>query len=217
MTKLKKNQSGFGALEVLLIIVIIAVIAGLGWFVINSRNKTNTSYENAANNNTVTKPDINKSKTTTNTTTTSKTTSTNSGCKTYTSADRSFSFICPKSWVTASNPELCSENIALIAPTKATVGTCGSENFGEVAILSTSESCELLGSNFSNKTESTVTVSNISGKKYYGIDKTNDLAITRYCFKTSKLTYQATYYKTSTEPDVLSDFNSLVKTLKFNK
>lgn len=45
----KLNNKGFGAIEVILIVVIIGLIGGAGYYVYNSQKKTNTALDNAAN------------------------------------------------------------------------------------------------------------------------------------------------------------------------
>ncbi len=42
---MKNNQRGFGAIEGILIVVIIGVIGGVGWFVYQSKNKTTQSLD----------------------------------------------------------------------------------------------------------------------------------------------------------------------------
>jgi len=44
----KLNTKGFGAIEVFLILVVVAIIAGAGYMVYNSQKKTNTALDNAA-------------------------------------------------------------------------------------------------------------------------------------------------------------------------
>ncbi len=44
----KLNSKGFGAIEALLILVIIGIIGGVGYFVYSSQKKTNTVLDNAA-------------------------------------------------------------------------------------------------------------------------------------------------------------------------
>lgn len=45
----KLNTKGFGAIEALLIVVIVGVIGGVGYFVYNSQKKTSKPLDNAAN------------------------------------------------------------------------------------------------------------------------------------------------------------------------
>lgn len=43
-----KNQKGFSAVEGLLILIIVAIVGGTGYFVVNAQKKTNTNLDNAA-------------------------------------------------------------------------------------------------------------------------------------------------------------------------
>lgn len=43
-----KNKSGFAVLETLLILIIIAIIGGTGWYVMTSKSKTNETFSNSA-------------------------------------------------------------------------------------------------------------------------------------------------------------------------
>lgn len=45
----KLNNKGFGAVEFLLIFVVIGIIGGAGYYVYNAQKKTNTALDNAAN------------------------------------------------------------------------------------------------------------------------------------------------------------------------
>ncbi len=56
MKKLKNNQNGFGAMELVLVLVIIVILGGVGWYVLKARNNTNNSYNNASTSTNVTKP-----------------------------------------------------------------------------------------------------------------------------------------------------------------
>ena len=84
MKTLKKNQSGFGAVELVLVLVIVILLGVVGWFVYKNHNKT-----------------TNSSTTTSSTpTTTSKTTTVQPAKQTKTYADSiaGYSFEYPKDW-----------------------------------------------------------------------------------------------------------------------
>jgi hypothetical protein len=48
MRILSKSQDGFSAVEVLLLLVIVGIIGGVGYFVMNSQKKTNTTLEDTS-------------------------------------------------------------------------------------------------------------------------------------------------------------------------
>lgn len=56
MQKNVKDQSGFGSLEAILILVIIVIIGFVGWFVYNSNNKANNTINTANQANNVAQP-----------------------------------------------------------------------------------------------------------------------------------------------------------------
>ena len=46
----KLNQKGFGAVEIVLLVVLVGIIAGAGWYVYQSQKKTKESLDNANQN-----------------------------------------------------------------------------------------------------------------------------------------------------------------------
>lgn len=55
MKKLQKDQSGFGVIEIILSLVIVAIISGAGWYVWKSNQNATNSYNSAASTSTVAK------------------------------------------------------------------------------------------------------------------------------------------------------------------
>ncbi|HSX44934.1 MAG TPA: hypothetical protein VLF39_02365 [Candidatus Saccharimonadales bacterium] len=103
----KLNNKGFSAIEVILILVIISIVCGVGWYVWNAKKNTDTTYNATAKATTVTKP-------------TAKTNAYSySGWETYKSTSEGFSFRYPKSWnlvpVDITNNPQISEQIVLNA------------------------------------------------------------------------------------------------------
>ncbi|MDB5163619.1 MAG: hypothetical protein JWS12_236 [Candidatus Saccharibacteria bacterium] len=98
MDKLNKNQTGFSAVEGLLIATTVGVIGFVGWYVYQSRNKTNTSYNNVANNQnaTTTKPSA-----ATKPAATTPAVDVYAGWKTYTNSTYGFSYKYPTTWTTS--------------------------------------------------------------------------------------------------------------------
>jgi hypothetical protein len=81
MTKINKNQYGFSALEFVLVILVLAAIAGAGWFVYKNHNKSTVPSSNSSSSST-TNPPANLY----------------AGWKTYTSQDEKFSIKYPSGW-----------------------------------------------------------------------------------------------------------------------
>ena len=108
MCKLRNNEKGFGAVEGLLIVVIVVLIGVVGWFVYKNHNKTtnNTTTSNTA----TTAP--------TKTASTPQSVDPYAGWKTYTSPDEKFTLKYPTDW-TVSNESasgILKESIDLWGP-----------------------------------------------------------------------------------------------------
>lgn len=56
MVSIKRNQRGSGQLEILLLVVIVAAIAGVGWYVYNTKQTSDKSLNAAASTNNNTSP-----------------------------------------------------------------------------------------------------------------------------------------------------------------
>jgi hypothetical protein len=91
MTKAELNQNGFAALESLLILVIIAIIGGTGYFVWHSKSQVNKNLNNAAvsNSSTDTKNNLSSN-------------NPYAGWKTFSAPREKFTLKYPSDWVEAS-------------------------------------------------------------------------------------------------------------------
>jgi nicotinamide riboside transporter PnuC len=78
MGKLSKNQRGYSAVEALLILVALALVAFVGWYVHHATTQTNKTYSISESSQ---KPAAKKPATTTKTTTGTSTTSTTPATK----------------------------------------------------------------------------------------------------------------------------------------
>ncbi len=219
----KTNNNGFSAVEGLLILVIVGIAGFVGWFVWHSQRAINdTQNATVQGQGTIVKTskEVTGNKVTTVVDPTASWVS-------YTDIVGKFSLKYPPSWVKASNPSLCSPGIFLFGPSKATVGACGSENFGEVFITSVDgdhRSDSELSTGYQKLVKTDVTVSQVVGKKESGTTHNQQgmgafpdgVKEVRYIFYTGGRTYVVGYDQHAAMPDVLSDFNLIVtKTLKF--
>lgn len=148
----------------------------------------------------------------------------------YASSDSKVSLKYPKTWVTATHPELCSTGVLLLGSDSNSVGKCGSEDFGQVSVTwqPAHATCgDLSSDNTTVNAKENVTVSGVSGLKQTTTVKAGGepqlgnppvgAKSVNYCFNTGGYTYVANYTKLSTYPDALTDFNLMVtKTLKFD-
>jgi type II secretory pathway pseudopilin PulG len=224
-----KNSKGFTIIEGLLIMVILGILGGTGWYVWSSHNKTTDTLNNADSANSSV-ADYSKSKSNSKSTTDPTT-----GWTAYSNKDGDYSLKYPKTWITASHPELCNPELLLLGADSKSVGVCASEGFGLITVASEkgdTSSANDLTKSCSDVTKEKVTAGGIEGTRQsvtvsanqqgtqancasLGYDDGTKLVL--YVFYTGGRTYTARYAQTPSYPDVLSDFDLMVtKTLKFS-
>jgi hypothetical protein len=224
-----KNTKGFALVEGLLILVIVGILTGTGWFVWNARNKTNYSLDKAG----------------ADSSSTTKSTKQSSAAQTdptadwvsYSSKSGQFSFKYPKNWTLAPNQDcLEDDSFVMLGSTKETAGkycSDGFEAFGQIAIYSEANAGQKdyqlgTGGPYKNIVNRDVTVSGVDGIRQ-AADLVNDdngsglgappagASEVQYLFFTNNRYYLFNYRHADTYPDVLSIFDQIVtKTLKFS-
>jgi len=134
----------------------------------------------------------------------------------------------PKAWVTADDPELCGGDMVILGANKESLGKCGSDSSGQMAIVWTSfeMNCGFEDStNYENISQTEIVADGVTGSKSSATVKENSegigpeagTKITKYCFKKGPMSYMALYVHDASYPDVTADFETLVtKTLEFN-
>jgi hypothetical protein len=222
--KLQENPKGFSAIEALLILVIVAIIGGTGWYIWHSRSntdKTLTANSSSTSN-------FNKKGTPSKAPTQS--TGPTADWASYSSPLGKFTLKYPKSWVVPTNPDLCistaETGLFMIGPSAETAGKCGSDGFGQVTVTwrSDRQFCGDLNDNaWTQNSKETVTVAGTSAAKITAFAKAPGQGLgavpegtknVQYCFVANNKTYIADYEQQPSYPDVLNDFNTLVtKTL----
>lgn len=227
----KKNSKGFAALEGLLILVILAILGGTGWYVYDAHKKANDSLAsaNAVNSYVVPKSSKKVAKDPT------------ADWITYSSKDGHFSLKYPKTWVAASDPTLCSSGSLLLGVDSKSVGHCGADGpsaFGQISVYTMSVSdtengTAITKNGYKDYASNTVTADGIKGQMQTGIasgqstmpDKfafplPDGAKVIRYTFSANGRYYISNYYSQTASgayPDATSDFNLMVtKTLKFS-
>ncbi len=214
MGKTKNNQSGFSAVEVVLILIIVVLVGVVGFMVYNNHSKKTASITTV----TTTKP------------TTPKATPVDSTASwiAYVGPDGKISLKYPKTWATASNPDLCTAGILLLGSDSNSVGKCATENFGQISVSwqASHDACSDLDSDaWTVNSKETIKVSGVSGLKQTATAKDPGQMLgappegtptVNYCFNSGGYIYRANYTKLAAYPDALNDFNLMVtKTLKF--
>jgi Tfp pilus assembly protein PilV len=220
MKSLKKNESGFSAVEIILVLVIVALLGVVGWFVYN-RNQDNKSTNNTTSTtttSTVTSP---------STSTTTKPVDPTGEWVVFTSSDKAFSVKYPKTW--AAGEKDCYKGLALWGNTKSVPAWCHSENVVQVHIstMDGNQTAYGLTTGWKNVSKKTVKVDGVSGERQEGTasgqegtgvgELPDGTTKVRYMFYTNGKTYFVDYIKLSDYPDVLSDFDLMVtSTLDFS-
>lgn len=219
-----KNLKGFTVIEGLLILVILGMLGGLGWFVYSSNTKTNKTLDDAdaANNSTFSyarraSEDIAPD-----------------GWKYYFDEAGDYSFYYPPTW--SLSHKGCNPGLVLLGPNEQFTGRCGTEYFGQITIYSevgevTSASYLREGEGYVNvRRHDAPTAGGIVGSKQTGeasgqqveseIGTTglpDGTEVTFYLFRDQEdgRTHTATYRQLEGAPNVLADFDRVVSTLDF--
>lgn len=218
------NQRGVSALETLLAVIILAILAGAGYYVYRANTKATDTLNTASN--TAQSPTLRRS---------------TANWTAYSSQAGQFSLKYPKTWVQAQDPSLCSSGMLLLGPDKASVGHCGSEDFGQISVVSTAGDNRAdydisKSPDYKDIKTKDVTVSKVQGKRIEATaidvaanpnDSSQALAtgypagtkVVKYLFFTNNRTYEATYVQKVSgagSTNVLADFDLMItKTLKF--
>ncbi|HEX7633289.1 MAG TPA: hypothetical protein VF401_03110 [Candidatus Saccharimonadales bacterium] len=227
----KLDRSGFSAIEAIIALVIICVIGGVGYAVYHHNKKTDDSIKSSSTQSSSAvsslPKDAKKAK---------------AAPKTYSDPGGKFSLQYPGTWVTATNPSLCSDGIFLVAPDAQSVGKCATENFGQISI--TADAGDVQSDNdlngdpgFKNPVATNVSVAGVTGTRFQGVAASDPggegdfsvqasafafpvgSTVVRYMFFTNNTTYIATYVQHPSgagSTNVLSDFDQMItQTLQF--
>jgi Tfp pilus assembly protein PilE len=225
MSIFQKNESGFGTIELLLTVAVIALLGVVGWLVYKNDHKTKPIATSVSAKQSAT------AAITTPTTSNTQTANATANWTSYTSHDGSFSVKYPSNWVLAADSSNCPGNQLNVGPDSSASGSCNPSasdsptSLSEVFIAHTSHICAEYPTEAYSFTETAVTIDGASGKEYVGTPtaSTKDAGpapnnVIEYCLTTSGGSgYEAIYQQYSGQPDASSDFNTMVtKTLTFN-
>ncbi len=127
MIKLNKNELGFGAIEALLITIIVVAIGGVGWYVWHAKKSTIATYNSVGNNSN--SPAIPTKKSAAKKT---PPPSPYLGWKVISTGDKVMATKIPASWTDLNCPSNTTGVYA--APDITTLAKCASDNVGEVGM-----------------------------------------------------------------------------------
>lgn len=217
------NQKGFSPIQILLVLIVLGLIGGTGYYVWQSRNKTNATLEQTA-----------KSQGEAQKTDTKKAAAdTTADWVTYTSTGGVFTLKHPKAWAAAKSPELCSENLVLFGANASSVGTCASENGGQISVSSAEGTLDdeyaLSTTQYTGIKSTVLAVDGIQGSRSEGVAQdqmtgegpgglADGTKVVQYIFvANNNRTYLARYVQAAGYPDALADFDTMIsKTLMFS-
>ena len=241
-----KKQGGFAILEAFMLLVIVAIVGGIGWYVWQT-NKNNAggmgdnsiiavvpidNYEDCLKSK-LSKIDKKAFPHTCESKAGKKFTDPNpfANWKTYTSEAGKYTLKHPKGW----NEDVCDQGATdltlYLGPTKASSVICNSEHFSQILVVSTSavptKSEQELGSSYSNQTSKKIVVDGVTGERQSGITRGGDFVgipkgtlVVRYFFLKPGRNYILAYVQTPSgdfAQNNLAIFDQMVqKTLNFN-
>ena len=222
---MKLSQKGFGIVQVLLIIGILVIIGGAGYYVYKanndvdrtlSSNKTEqtTKSSNATDNGSPKKPEV--------------VVDPIKDWKTFVDPAGKYEFKHPATWA---GPNDCGEGTVLFGANSASVGKCASDSTGQMAIFifaaDMRSELALTPPGYKDVKSEKIKISGLDADKYTGTFSSDSEAgigpsggdkIIRYMIFYGGVTYTINYYdlKSGSFPDVTADLQILVnKTFNF--
>jgi hypothetical protein len=212
----RPNQKGFISMEAFLIIVVLVLVGGTGYFVYQATKKTNDTFSaaaKAADSSPAAKPS-------------NKQSATGPTVSWLEESLRTMAFKYPASWTRYA----CSPDLVLLGPGSASAGHCNSDATAEVRLSMDAgdkrADHHLDATLYPSIQKETIKVDGVTGIKESGTLTTdrevfvgpgNGTKSVQYVFYSKGYTYVLEYDQTPDFPDVLSDFNLLVtQTVKFS-
>ncbi len=227
MGKLQKNLSGFGAVEVVLVLFIVGLLGFVGWFVHNSNKKASDNLRPVTSS---VRFEHKKKAGVTGPAPASP--DPTADWQTFKSTNGAFSVKYPKTWVQPTNQQYCDKTALgyslYLGPDENSVLKCGTDGgFGEISLDSNKENNSGFdfSSGYTNVVKKSVTVNGVIGQRIAAISSgqkqligslPDGTIVVEYTFNTNGKFYVAHYIQKSSYQDVLENFDSMIsKTLKF--
>lgn len=224
MGKLKGNRHGFAVVETLLIIVIVALIGFVGWYVYRAMKNTNNAYNTATNTSNSTAPKFGTRKKTSKVVTPQAADAT-AGWTTVKSPDASFSFKTPPSWVSlACDKSGGSASTVYLASSQARLAACQSDNTGEASLAVTTDKSAAAAPKKQGTDQSfsyvSFTANGVKGYKATEVTSADDAIlpntkIITYSFYSKNKSYFASYRQPKGAADDSATFEQIVQSWQF--
>lgn len=208
MRKLQNTQAGFGAIEVLSVLILVAVVAGIGVYINKDSPQTTNKVTTKSSVDTKTLSEKNSDDIT-------------AGWRQFTAKTGKFSVKYPDYMVFPRYGKNCDDDTLMIGPEVGAAGLCNSDAVGQIFITSVE------GTNLEtaspNAKEQSVTIAGATGQKYTETTVASDepfappegTKIINYQLFKNGRTYIANYRQLPGKPDVSADFELMInKTLK---
>ncbi len=223
MGKLKDNRQGFAVVETLLVVIIIALIGFVGWYVYHAMKNTNNAYNSATKTSSSKTPKFGtKNKSTASST---KAPDATAGWTTVKSPDGSFSFKTPPSWVSLTcDKSGGSASTVYIASSQGRLAACQSDNTGEASLAVTADNSAAAapkkqGTDQSFSSES-FTANGVKGYKATEVTGADDAIlpntkIITYNFLKNGKSFYASYRQPKGAADDAATFEQIVQTWQF--
>lgn len=222
MRKLKDNRQGFALVESLLIVVIIALISFVGWYVYHAMKNTNNTYNSATKTSNSNSPKFGTKKSTASSTKTSNATSSWTAVK---SPDGSFTFKIPPSWVSLTCQNSGgSASAVYIASSQGRLASCQSDNVDEASLTKTADNSaaaapQRQGTDQSFSSER-FTANGVRGYRATEVTSADDAIlpntkIITYSFYTSGKSFYASYRQPQGAANDAVTFEQIVQTWQF--
>ena len=221
---MKRDQSGFGAVEGLLMVIIVGLLGFMGWYVYHAMQNTNNTYKAVTATNMSTGPKFG-TKASKHATTTTKPADPTAGWTIVKSPDGSFSFKAPPSWVSLTCEKSGgSASTVYLAASQNLLAVCQSDNTGEADLGMRADTSATSPPQKQSTDQSlssvSFTVNGVKGYKTTEMTNADDVflpnaTIITYSFYSGGKSFYASYRQQSNGKDDSATFEQIVQTWKF--
>jgi hypothetical protein len=222
---MRRNQKGFGAVEGLLILVIVGLIGFVGWYVYRAMQNTNNAYNSATKTSASASPKFGKAAKNSKSVAKPSKADPTAGWATLKSPDGSFNFKAPMGWVSLTCEKSGgSMSTVYMASSQSYLAACQSDNTGEADLDMRADNSAAAAPQKQPGDQSfssvNFTVNGIKGYKATELTSAGDALlpntkIITYSFFSGGKSFDASYRQPNNGPDDTATFEQIVQTWKF--